>query len=74
MIPALLPTYARNELAFDRGEGAYLFATNGRKYLDFASGIAVKFVTPKKRALHPWPLCLLWNPPRAKRNSSSGKS
>lgn len=41
MIPALLPTYARNELAFDRGEGAYLFATNGRKYLDFASGIAV---------------------------------
>ena len=41
MIPAVLPTYARNELAFDRGEGAYLFATNGRKYLDFASGIAV---------------------------------
>ena len=41
MIPALLPTYARNELAFERGEGAYLFATNGRKYLDFASGIAV---------------------------------
>jgi acetylornithine/N-succinyldiaminopimelate aminotransferase len=41
VIPALLPTYARNELAFERGEGAYLFATNGRKYLDFASGIAV---------------------------------
>jgi acetylornithine/N-succinyldiaminopimelate aminotransferase len=36
-----LPTYARNELAFDRGEGAWLYATNGRKYLDFASGIAV---------------------------------
>jgi acetylornithine/N-succinyldiaminopimelate aminotransferase len=36
-----LPTYARNELAFERGEGAYLFATDGRKYLDFASGIAV---------------------------------
>ena len=41
MIPALLPTYARNELAFDRGEGAYLIATNGKKYLDFASGISV---------------------------------
>ncbi len=41
MIPALLPTYARNELTFEKGEGAYLFATNGRKYLDFASGIAV---------------------------------
>ena len=41
MIPALLPTYARNELTFEKGEGAYLFATNGRKYLDFASGVAV---------------------------------
>jgi acetylornithine/N-succinyldiaminopimelate aminotransferase len=28
-------------LTFQRGEGAYLFATNGRKYLDFASGVAV---------------------------------
>src|SRR5665213_2482031 len=36
-----MPTYARNELTFDRGEGAYLFATDGRKYLDFASGVAV---------------------------------
>ena len=41
MIPALLPIYARNELAFERGAGAYLFATSGRKYLDFASGVAV---------------------------------
>jgi acetylornithine/N-succinyldiaminopimelate aminotransferase len=36
-----LPTYARYDLTFERGEGAYLFASNGRKYLDFASGIAV---------------------------------
>src|SRR5665213_376204 len=36
-----MPTYARNELTFDRGEGAYLYATDGRKYLDFASGVAV---------------------------------
>jgi len=41
VISALLPTYARNELAFERGEGAYLFSTDGKKYLDFASGIAV---------------------------------
>jgi acetylornithine/N-succinyldiaminopimelate aminotransferase len=41
VISAVLPTYARNELTFERGEGPYLFATNGRKYLDFASGVAV---------------------------------
>jgi len=41
VIPAVMPTYARNELTFERGEGAYLFATDGRKYLDFASGVAV---------------------------------
>jgi acetylornithine/N-succinyldiaminopimelate aminotransferase len=41
VIPAILPTYARADVAFDRGEGAYLFATDGKKYLDFASGIAV---------------------------------
>jgi acetylornithine/N-succinyldiaminopimelate aminotransferase len=41
VIPAVLPTYARYDLAFERGEGAYLFSTNGKKYLDFASGIAV---------------------------------
>jgi acetylornithine/N-succinyldiaminopimelate aminotransferase len=37
----LMPTYARSELAFDRGEGAYLFDTAGRRYLDFATGVAV---------------------------------
>jgi acetylornithine/N-succinyldiaminopimelate aminotransferase len=36
-----MPTYLRADLAFERGEGAYLFATDGRRYLDFASGIAV---------------------------------
>jgi acetylornithine/N-succinyldiaminopimelate aminotransferase len=36
-----MPTYARYDLAFERGEGAYLIATDGRRYLDFASGIAV---------------------------------
>jgi acetylornithine/N-succinyldiaminopimelate aminotransferase len=41
MIPAVMPTYARADLAFERGEGAYLFGTDGRRYLDFAAGIAV---------------------------------
>jgi len=36
-----LPTYARVNLAFERGEGAWLIATNGDRYLDFASGVAV---------------------------------
>ena len=39
--PALMPTYARAELAFERGEGCYLYTAEGRRYLDFASGIAV---------------------------------
>jgi acetylornithine/N-succinyldiaminopimelate aminotransferase len=41
MIPVVIPTYARAELAFERGEGAYLYAADGRRYLDFASGVAV---------------------------------
>ena len=37
----LLPTYARVHLAFERGEGVWLTATNGDRYLDFTSGVAV---------------------------------
>jgi acetylornithine/N-succinyldiaminopimelate aminotransferase len=37
----LLPTYIRADLAFERGEGAWLTATNGERYLDFGSGVAV---------------------------------
>jgi acetylornithine/N-succinyldiaminopimelate aminotransferase len=37
----LLPTYARVDLAFERGEGVWLFATDGDRYLDFTSGVAV---------------------------------
>jgi acetylornithine/N-succinyldiaminopimelate aminotransferase len=36
-----LPTYARVGLAFERGEGPWLFATNGERYLDFTAGVAV---------------------------------
>lgn len=41
MTSHILPTYARYDLAFERGEGVWLFATNGDCYLDFASGVAV---------------------------------
>jgi acetylornithine/N-succinyldiaminopimelate aminotransferase len=41
MSDALMPTYARSELAFERGQGPYLFDAEGRRYLDFAAGIAV---------------------------------
>ena len=40
MIPALMPTYARENLAFDHGEGAWLVTTDGRRFLDFGAGIA----------------------------------
>jgi acetylornithine/N-succinyldiaminopimelate aminotransferase len=41
VITATLPVYKRIPIAFEKGEGAYLYATDGRRYLDFASGIAV---------------------------------
>ena len=37
----LLPTYARADLAFERGEGAWLYTASGERYLDFTSGVAV---------------------------------
>jgi acetylornithine/N-succinyldiaminopimelate aminotransferase len=41
VITAVLPTYQRADLAFERGEGAWLVSEQGRRYLDFAAGIAV---------------------------------
>jgi acetylornithine/N-succinyldiaminopimelate aminotransferase len=38
---ALVQNYARIDVAFERGEGAYLYADDGRRFLDFASGIGV---------------------------------
>jgi acetylornithine/N-succinyldiaminopimelate aminotransferase len=37
----VMPTYARVELAFERGEGAWLYTASGERYLDFTSGVAV---------------------------------
>ncbi len=39
--PAVMPTYARQNIVFEKGEGAWLVATSGERYLDFASGVAV---------------------------------
>jgi len=36
-----LPTYSRVDLAFERGEGVWLFTAEGKRYLDFTSGVAV---------------------------------
>ena len=37
----LLPTYSRVDLAFERGEGVWLITAEGKRYLDFTSGVAV---------------------------------
>src|SRR5437763_1766768 len=37
----LLPVFARVDLGFERGEGAWLIAPNGDRCLDFTSGVAV---------------------------------
>ena len=41
MIAPVMPTYARAALEFERGEGAWLTTTDGRRLLDFGAGIAV---------------------------------
>ncbi|MEW5728264.1 MAG: aspartate aminotransferase family protein [Pseudomonadota bacterium] len=41
MFPVVMPTYARADIAFEKGEGAYLWAADGRRFLDFGSGVAV---------------------------------
>ena len=38
---ALLHTYNRYQVVFEKGEGVYLYDIEGKKYLDFVSGIAV---------------------------------
>jgi len=41
VISPVMPTYARVPLEFERGEGSWLIATDGSRYLDFGAGIAV---------------------------------
>lgn len=41
MTTHIMPTYARQAVTFDRGEGAWLWDSNGKRYLDALAGIAV---------------------------------
>ena len=41
MMPSILPTYNRAKLAFEKGEGSWLTASDGSRYLDLGAGIAV---------------------------------
>jgi acetylornithine/N-succinyldiaminopimelate aminotransferase len=40
VVTSVMPTYGRIDIAFERGEGVYLYATDGRRYIDLAAGIA----------------------------------
>ena len=40
-ISAVMPTYARTDVMFDHGEGAWLYTVDGRRFLDFGAGVAV---------------------------------
>ncbi len=76
MTSALFPTYARADLAFERGEGAWLFAANGDRYLDFGGGVAVnslghahpRLVATLRAAIEkPWHVSNLFQIPQAER-------
>ena len=40
MISALMPNFSRADIAFDHGQGPWLFDAHGRRYLDFGAGVA----------------------------------
>ena len=41
MMSSLAKNYNRRKISFRRGRGSFLYSTNGKKYLDMLSGIAV---------------------------------
>ena len=41
MVSALMATYSRLPVTFEKGEGVWLWDTNGKRYLDALSGVAV---------------------------------
>ena len=41
MNQSVMPSYGRTDIAFEKGEGPHLYASDGRKFLDFGAGIAV---------------------------------
>ena len=75
MIPSILPTYNRAKLAFDSGEGAWLTATDGSRFLDLGAGIAVNALghahpalidTLTRQASRVWHLSNLYEIPEQK--------
>ena len=80
MTSHLLPTYARVDLTFERGEGAWLIATNGERYLDFTAGVAVNALghahpylieALNAQAQKVWHVSNLFRIPEAERRCSS---
>lgn len=41
MSQSVMPSYGRADIAFEKGDGPYLYTDGGRKFLDFGSGVAV---------------------------------
>ncbi len=80
---ALFDTFARAPLAFEQGEGSWLVAANGERYLDFGAGIAVNSLGPAhphlvaaltEQAGKLWHPSNLYRDPRPGRGSPSGWS
>jgi acetylornithine/N-succinyldiaminopimelate aminotransferase len=76
---ALFPTYARADVSFERGEGVWLFAANGDRYLDFGGGVAVMSLgyahphlveTLRSAAERPWHVSNLYQVPQAEKLAS----
>ena len=76
MTSALFPTYARADVAFVCGEGPWLTAENGERYLDFGAGVAVNslghahphlLLALREAAEHPWHVSNLYRIPEAER-------
>jgi acetylornithine/N-succinyldiaminopimelate aminotransferase len=76
MITPLMPTYARADIQMERGDGVYLIDSQGRRYLDFAAGIAVNVLghghphlvkTLQEQAAKLWHVSNLYRIPGAER-------
>jgi acetylornithine/N-succinyldiaminopimelate aminotransferase len=76
VVSALFPTYARADLSFEKGEGAWLVASDGERYLDFGSGVAVTSLghghphlvgTLNAAASKPWHVSNLFRIPEGER-------
>ena len=72
---ALVHTYNRFPVIFEKGEGVYLYDTKGKKYLDFAAGIAVcglGYGNPELTAAVKEQTELLWHTSNLFYNASCG--